>query len=242
MVQRNPYETNTPVDVPSFMQPTAKRKQQPEEDIDMSYFKLNEEELKKSEEQPVKKKTKKKNRINSLLLVVAGVCGVITIVCIVLSISSSNKYRALNSEYETYKQTTQGQIDRVTSEMKNLQKELEDYKIAHPEVVENTPEEPKSEEPKKEENPSSSTTTSFKTGTYKFASVQIRTGAGKDNPAVKQEDMPDQLKWITFDNGVIVDGSEANVKEVKVVSDGVWGKLADNCWACMKDGNSVFVE
>lgn len=246
MVQRNPYETNTPVDVPNFMKQSTTRKPK-KEDVDMSYFKLNEEEIKKSDEQPLRRRpTIRKKRVDSLLLIVTCVCGVVAIVSIVLSISSSSKYKSLNGEYETYKQTTQSQIDRVNKEMSTLKKEYEDYKIAHPETAEETKEETKAEqkEEKKEETKQETTSTisSFKAGKYKIRSVQIREEAGKEKSPAKYDDLPDFLKWISYDNGVIVDGSDVNIKEVKVVADGVWGKLADNCWVCMKDGSSVFVE
>lgn len=242
MVERNPYETNTPVDVPHFMKESAEPKKVANQDVDMSVFKLREDELKNTDEiKAVKKKAKKKAKANSLLGVITIVCVLIAAICLILFISSSNKYKSLKSEYDTYKETAESKIDRLNKQVETVTKEFEDYK-ATTVVVEEKPEEEKPEK-KEEQSSQTPTKTTLKAGEYTINySIYLRKGAGSNKDIVKFDDLPQQIQWIAYANSTTVAGSKINVKEIKVVSDSVWGKLADDVWVCLKDGNSVFVE
>jgi len=231
MVERNPYETNEPVDVPNFMSSDKK------DDVDMSVFKLDEDEF-EEEEEP--RKIKKE-------YLIAGIVGAIVVILLIvlvgLNISKAKSLKELDAKYQTLETTTSTQISKLKTEIEGL-------------TAENTTLKEENEKLKKEAEANSSSSSSsvqtgggttgakangtIEAGNYKI-SVGMYVRTSPDGSKIDRASATQAIKEITNDNGTIVEGTTVKVSEVKTVDNNVWGKIADGCWICLRyDGTNYY--
>lgn len=250
MLENNPYETKRSAEVPYFMRNNNQPKEEKPEEVDLSLFELPEEEVK---EEPKTKKVKSllKKPLTKDISLFGGamiLSLVLLIVLLILVISFSSQKKSIQSEYDTYKSSAESKIERLTTQNDALKKEnseLNNYITSLSQ--ENETEEPKQEnkeESKTEDKTQKPTTSSnIKTGTYKVnAAVRVRVAPGTGNEVAKVEDMPKTIQYIVYANSSVVPGSQVKIIEVKEESGSTWGKLADKCWICIKEGNNLYIE
>ncbi|GEM_PF-6933590 len=245
MVERNPYENHTPVDVPSFMKEDKEEK----EKVNMNIFKLKDDEIEdddyeEEDDETESYRTHRAGSSSTYLVVIAIVCFLIAAVLGILVVSKSNAYKTLNEEHQAYVTSSEKQTKRLESQIETLTKENETLKAENETLktsASSSSSSSSSSSGKDSGTSTSGTATSFKAGTYKVAvSVYVRDGVNGN--IVKQSNMPTAIQYITYDNSTVVEGSDVKVSEVKTSGDQVWGKIGDGCWICLKNGNNVYVD
>lgn len=222
MTNKNPYENG--VDIPDFVE-------NKDDSIDMSVFKMADEEAKNSEpdfDDEEEYDDEPRRKLSSKGIVIIG--GVLIVLLLIAAISGwifgiskSNSLNKLQADYEAVQvELNKAKEDVTTLSAQNVELNA---KIAGMEV-------------KEEDTPASDE--EVKGDKYKFAGdINVRDGVGsskfanyKDLPTTVQDVLyyNEDLKTLTTRDGAII-----VVSETKADSAGnTWGKVAKNAWICLK--------
>lgn len=225
MLEKNPYENG--VDIPDFVETK-------EDDIDMSVFKMSEDELKSNtssldfaaedeydydddeeDDEPKRKLSAKGVVLVGGLLI--AVLLITTIIGFVFGFSQKGKVKELQAQVET----VNAQLVEANNKVTALQNEITAMKAAA--------------EAEKEPQPQTGGSS------YKIVSssgIRVRNAAGATGNSYAKEADCKVLKDVNINEGVIMlsSGADVNVYETVEVSGATWGRIVDgkDVWICLK--------
>jgi len=240
MLEKNPYETDKPVDVPSFMSKN-------DDSIDMSKIILNNDELEEDDDYDFDDRPRFKLKKEYILPAIVGGVGLtVVIILAIFLITTSGKYSKLVKEYESYKQTADTKIAKYETEIANNTKSItslqDQLKTANEEIesLKTSSNVEKKDDSSSEDTPTS--TTELKAGTYYSRGNYIRTGTSFDDDIVDVDTLPTNLYEITNNNGTIISGQAFTVLEVvETGTNTYWGRIGDGLWVCLRNSGSDYV-
>lgn len=221
MTDKNPYENQDSVDIEDFAAEAEEEKKKKhsffnidDEDEDES---LEEDEEEEEERVPEYRRVRKEIIIVSCCLIVLLL--VLSIVSLIYGFSKNKNYNNLKADYEAYVSKTAASETALNNQIADLKKQVEELTKKDPAVVDPV-------------NGSS----------YKIvatAGINVRNAVASSTFA-NYDLLPDNVKTLCANNGgsvTIEGGKVVTVLETANNGSDVWGRIADNAWICLKNGD-----
>lgn len=73
------------------------------------------------------------------------------------------------------------------------------------------------------------------------ASMNVRSGPSVDNALVGNSNIPSAYRG-SADGSVIREGTTVTILEIRSTGNAKWGRIGDNAWICLDDGQQVFAK
>ena len=220
MTDKNPYENQDSVDIPDF---SSLKSDDTTSDIDRSIFNMDDDEDDEEfeeEEEVVYRKVKQPVIIASAIVLV--VLLILSIVALVYGLNKRAAYNDLKVQYETYQTNVAAKEADLNNQIAALNKQIEELTKG-----------------------SQGQATGDNVYTVKLG-VSVRNDANK-NAYANYKSLPQSIQQLCDENdGVVIirTGSKVNVLETKTENGSdatrIWGKIADNAWICLKEGNDEY--
>lgn len=221
MTDKNPYENQDSVDIPDF---SSLKSDDSTSDIDRSIFNMDDEEDEEYEEdeEPVYRRVKQPIIIASGI--VLAVLLILSIVLLVYGLNKSAAYKELKIQYETLQTNAAAKEADLNSKIDALTKQIEELT-----------------------NGSRGQSDSTEGDLYiVHLGVSVRKEANT-NAYADYKSLPQSIQQLCDENdGVVIirQGSSIRVLETKTENSEngtrVWGRIADNAWICLKQGNDEY--
>ena len=210
MTDKNPYENQDTVDIPDFVE-----KDDTNNSVDMSVFKMKDEETDEDEyeEEGERKPFRLKNKVVMLGAIALGVMLLILVVLLIFGISRGKALKTLQAQYDTYVADATAKIGEYEAKIQDLNRQIEELK-----------------NPTQPVNPDSPTSDSK--GKYVITADAI-------NMRTEHEVNADNV-YGTFDQD-----DEVAVEEIYSDGTRTWGKTVfDNMtvWFCISDGTNTYAK
>lgn len=219
MTDKNPYENQDSVDIPDF---SSSKSDDTTQDIDRSIFDMDDEDEEEYEED----EEPKYRRVKQSVIIAAGILFVIllvlSIVTLVYGLNKRAAYKDLKEQYDAYQTNVAAKEADLNNQISVLKKQLE------------------------EATKGSQVDQAGGDLYIVHLGVSVRKEANT-NAYADYNSLPQSIQQLCDENdGVVIirQGSSVNVLETKTEnsSEGnrVWGRIADNAWICLKQGDDEY--
>ena len=218
MTEKNPYENQETVDIPSFSSSN-------DDEIDQSIFKMEDEEFDEDdyEDEPAYRQVKRPVIIVTIVLI-AVLLG-LSIFGLVSAASKKKAYNQLKEEYDAYVTRAAANESSLNAQIANLQAQLAQTSVT----------------------PIDGSGDKGGSVIYKIAvdnGLSVRKGPSTSESYADYSKLPDDVRELCDDNGesgvFITNGAKVKVLETKTDSTMIWGRIAENAWICLKNGSEDY--
>ena len=219
MTDKNPYENQDSVDIPDF---SSLKTDDNTSDIDRSIFNMDDEDEEEYEEDEEPKYRRVKQPVIIATGIVLVVLLILSIAALIYGLNKNSAYKDLKVQYETLQTNSAAKEADLNNQIAALNKKIE-------ELTKGT----------------SGDVTGDNVYTVNVG-VSVRKEANT-NAYADYKSLPQSIQQLCDENdGVVVirQGSSVNVLETKTESSSsgnrVWGRIADNAWICLKQGDDEY--